>query len=310
MGNGIWSTATNQAVSGVKIATGTNFAYDSYARRNASAEAHDSVNVTIPNKAGVKIRECRDSADHPNSKAKVIMFDETGSMGNVPRQMQKELKRVFGLTLDKGVKDVQIAVAAYGDALNYERAPIQVSQFESDNAIDDALDNLFLEGNGGGNGGETPNLVWYYLAHYAELDSLEKRGIKGHIYMVADEVPLELDSSTIEKYIGDSPRGGLSTEAIVDDLLKKFDVTILLVDNSSAKWQRSYERYSSLFGPDNVIVLEGTNAIPETIAGLIALDEGVDSKVVLDELSDSKELARVIGGVVANRNDKARKGLR
>ena len=41
------------------------------------------------------IRESRDSAEHPQSLAIAVLFDVTGSMGAVPRQLQKKLPKLL-----------------------------------------------------------------------------------------------------------------------------------------------------------------------------------------------------------------------
>lgn len=310
MGGGTYSAATYRAVTQSKIDSGTSFAYDSHARATG-AGAHKSVSPKTLNKAGINIRECIDTTEHPSTKPMVIGFDQTGSMGHIPREMQTRLKTVFALTTDRGVADVQIAVSAYGDAKNAERAPLQISQFEADNRIDDALDNLYLEGLGGGNNGETANLLWYYLAHYTQLDSFDKRGVKGKLYMIADEVALTVDATDIKNVIGDEPRGDLSNQGIVNDLTKLYDVTILLINNWSAKTQGSEKFYADLFGPDNVVVVESTNGIPELIAGMFAYDAGVDLDSITGTLatSSSQELATNVRNTIERRTGKA-SGLR
>ena len=275
MGGGSWSAATYSAVASARVASGTAFSYDRTAKATGRYKAHESNDPKRLNAAGLNVRESRDSVEHPFSKPMVIGFDQTGSMGSVPGEMQARLKTVFQLTLDKGVKDVQVAVAAYGDAANDERVPLQISQFESDNRIDDALDNLFLEGNGGGNGGETSNLLFYYLAYHTELDCFDKRGEKGKVYLIADERQVPITAAHVKKYIGDGePLGDLSYEGIAAAVTEKYDVTILLINNRSAQGQRSEEFYSNLFGPDNVVIVQDTKAIPEMIAGLFAYDLG------------------------------------
>lgn len=304
MGGGSWSAATYRAVSGAKMASGTSFSYGTTAKATGRYEAHESLDPSKLNAAGQNVRESRDSAEHPNSKAMVIGFDQTGSMGSIPGAMQASLKTVFQLTLDKGVEDVQIAIAAYGDAANNEYVPLQVSQFESDNRIDDCLDNLFLEGNGGGNGGETSNLLFYYLAYHTELDSLDKRGEKGKVYLIADERQVPITAEHVKKYIGDAePLGPLGFEAIADAVTQKYDVTILLINNSSAKWQRSEEFYSNLFGPDNVVIIQDIKAIPEMIAGLFAYDMGRSVDDITADLTASvgKEIAVRVGDAIARR---------
>lgn len=274
MGGGSWSAAAYSAASATRAATGTSFAYDRTAKATGRYEAHALVDPKALNKAGENIRESLDTDEHPFTKPMVIGFDQTGSMGTIPGEMQKKLNTVFDLTTAKGVEDVQIAVAAYGDAANGEYVPLQISQFESGIKIDEALNVLFLEGHGGGNDGETSNLLFYYLAYHTRTDAYDKRGVKGKVYLIADEKQIPITPAHIEKYIGEQPLGDLSFEGIAAAVTEKWDVTILLINNSAAKWQRSEEFYGNLFGPDNVVIVQDVSAIPEMIAGLFAYDLG------------------------------------
>jgi len=192
MGLGSWSASSYSKSTASKIASGTTFGYDSTARSTGLYKAHESLDPTVKNADGKQIRESRDSVDHPNSVPIVVGFDATGSMGSVPRVVQKKLSGLFGLLTRKGyVEDPQISITAYGDA-ECDRVPLQISQFESDNKIDDNLDNLFLEGGGGGNGGETASLLWYYLINHTATDAWDKRGKKGYLFVIADERALDL----------------------------------------------------------------------------------------------------------------------
>src|SRR5690606_17085408 len=99
---------------------------------------------------GVTVRESRDSADHPEALAIAVLFDVTGSMGNVPRTLQTKLPDLLGLLLRKGyVEHPHILFGAIGDA-TCDRAPLQIGQFEADNRMDDDLERILLEGGGGG----------------------------------------------------------------------------------------------------------------------------------------------------------------
>lgn len=308
MGGGSWSSVTYAAVTGDKIRSGSTFGYDTYSKKTGIYEAHADLDPKRLNAAGLNIREARDSLEHPLSKPMVIAFDQTGSMGSIPRRMQERLKTVFNLTLDKGIEDVQVAVGAYGDATNHERVPLQISQFESDNRIDDCLDNIFIEGMGGGNDGETSNLLFYYLAHHTALDSFEKRGEKGKLYVIADEKQVAINADHIKDFIGDAqPLGDITFAGIAADLTKTWDVTILLINNYSAKSQRSLEFYSELFGPDNVIVVQDADTIPETIAALFAFDMGrpIDSITADLATTAGKEVATRVGTTLEQRGSKA-----
>lgn len=279
MGGGAWSANVYSSSTRAKISAGTTFGYDRTAKSTGSYKAHEALDPKGVNATGVNIRESRDNTEHPNSVPIVVGFDATGSMGSVPRTVQEKLAGLFGLLLRKGyVEDPQISVAAYGDAY-CDRVPLQISQFESDNRIDDNLDKLFLEGGGGGNNGETQTLLWYYLAHHTATDAWEKRGKKGYLFVIADERALDLRPEHVKDFIGDGqPVGDLTAAGLIKEVQKKWDVVILLINNGTAKMQGSEEHYKQLVGKNNVLVVEDPSSIAETIGLAIGVKEGtVDS---------------------------------
>lgn len=288
MGGGSWDATTYAATTRSKIDSGTSFGYTS-ATRSADRSVWSAHEDLDPKKvagtaspfAGKTVRESRDSVDHPNSVPIATIFDATGSMGMVPRVTQEKLAGLFGLLLRQGyVEDPQIMIGAYGDAY-CDRVPLQISQFESDNRIDDNLDKLFLEGGGGGNGGETQSLAWYYLAYHTVTDAWEKRGKKGYAFFVADEVALDLLPEHVNNSIGDGePMGKLDVESLAEALSEKWDVYILLIDNWSAKFQGSEKFYKGLFGEKHVLVVEDETSVTETIALALGVLEGT---IDLDE---------------------------
>jgi hypothetical protein len=215
--------------------------------------------------------------------------------------MQTKLAGLFGLLLRKGyVEDPQIAISAYGDAFT-DRVPLQFSQFESDNRIDDNLDKLFLEGNGGGNRGETSSLAWYYTIHHTATDAWEKRNKKGYLFMIADEVPLEITAEHVKEYIGDDqPLSSLKTEDLAKALQEKWEVYVLLIDNSAAAMQGSEARYIELFGRRHVLIVEDPDNITEIIGLAIGAAEGTvdDLDQAEDDLLEVGANALAIKGAV------------
>jgi len=282
MGYGSWSPDEYLKASARRAATGGDFGYTrsmgSTSRSNW--KAHEALDPKVkagdgsPH-AGLVMRESRDNDEHPNSLPIAVIFDATGSMGAVPRTVQKKLKDLFGLLIRKNyVDDPQVMVGAYGDAY-VDRVPLQISQFESDNKIDENLDNLFVEGGGGGNMGETVPLAWYYLAHHTSTDAFEKRGKKGYAFFIADERALDLRTSQIKDNLGiDEVVGSGTAEEIAKALQAKWEVFILLINNSSALMQHSAEQYEALFGKAHVLPVQDPEAITETIAVTLGIMEG------------------------------------
>ena len=92
-------------------------------------------------------RECRDSGEHPATIPVILALDVTGSMGpasaEVAKKMNEVMTRLYGT-----VKDVEFLAMGIGD-LAYDRAPIQISQFESDIRIAEQLDRIWMEHGGG-----------------------------------------------------------------------------------------------------------------------------------------------------------------
>ena len=148
-----------------------------------SREIHESMK---PENA--LLRESRDSDNHPNSFPIVIGLDVTASMGNIPKHfMDHGLPKIISGLMEVGIPDPQILLLGIGDHKS-DKSPLQVGQFESaDEEMDMWLERIWLESGGGGNGGESYKLAWYYAANHIVTDAFEKRGQKGMIITIGDE---------------------------------------------------------------------------------------------------------------------------
>jgi len=94
---------------------------------------------------GIKIRESRDSAEHPESTAIILGLDVTGSMGMIAEHIAKNSlgSLMLGIYEKQPVKDPQIMVMGIGDVA-CDQAPLQASQFESDIRIGQQLCDCLL----------------------------------------------------------------------------------------------------------------------------------------------------------------------
>lgn len=260
-----------------RAATNTSFAYSQTMSQAPvqDRKVHEKLDPKRRNSNGERVRESLDTDMHPNTVPIVVGFDETGSMGSVPRTLQQKLAGLKGATLRAGLVDAQLLFGAYGDAKIDEAAPVQVGHFESGTEMEDWLNDIYLEGYGGGNGGETSGLFIHFLAEASRLDSL-KRGKKGYLILTGDEVPHRLITrQEIKKYLDEDIEQDLTIEEVVAAAKEKYQIFFFLINNSTAHQQNSQAVWSKLLGDKNVIVVENPDTISEQIALLVARYEGV-----------------------------------
>lgn len=262
-----------------------------------AAGVHDMLNIKG------KIRESRDSDAHPESLAIAVIFDETGSMGTVPRALQQKIPSLMGLVLRKGyVKDPQILFGAVGDYYS-DRAPIQIGQFESGIEMDDCITNIYLEGNGGGQNKESYQNIFYYFANRTSIDCHEKRGKKGYLFVIGDEHPYPTSSiKELEELVGVTEQAPVPVEASIAKCQEKYHVFFVIPQGSSYSNDPALKNHwKELLGPENVISLDDNEAVCETIATTIGLIEGtVDMLDIPAHLKDVGASDAVVGTVTTS----------
>jgi len=257
------------------------------ARANLPIQNVFSQTSTHPlmNPKGVKLRESRDSNQHPQSKGIVFALDVTGSMGEIPRLLAKEQLPVFMKLLENcKVRDPQLLFMAVGDATS-DYAPLQVGQFESTaELMDQWLTWCYLEGAGGGQGMESYELAMYFLATHTEMDCMVKRKERGYLFLTGDENPYPmLSKNIVEAVVGDRLDGDVSVKEVVAELQKSFTPFFLIPDvNRAGRCERVWR---DLLG-DNVLVLETGADVCYVSAGAILLSEG--------QVKSLKELIEVL----------------
>lgn len=170
------------------------------------------------------IRESRDSEEHPESYPIIIGLDVTGSMGFVPEYLVKEaFPTIIEKIMEAGIPDPQVCFMAFGDQ-RYDIYPIQVGEFESsDELMEKWLTKIYIEQGGGGDGAETPALVWYTALKKVVTDSWEKRGKKGVIITISDEAN-HLELVRIPQIFRDDVEGRVLTSDILDEVREKWNV--------------------------------------------------------------------------------------
>ena len=194
------------------------------------------------NPKGVKIRESRDSEEHPESYPIIIALDQTGSMGEIPELLVKNvLPDIMEKILAAGVPSPQICFMGIGDCCYREEGPLQVGQFESsDELMEKWLTKIFLEGKGGGNGHESYPLAWYFADRHIVTDSWEKRNKRGVLITIGDE-PCQrtLTKAQLDRYVNDGAEDDVISSELLERVQEKWHVFHIHCEGSH--WGYSFD---------------------------------------------------------------------
>lgn len=289
MGGSAWSDADYSARQQTRAATGaTAFQYSQTAQATGNVVVHPRMDAnSMKLHTGCKARESRDSAAHPCSTPIAVWFDVTGSMTSVPVVLQKKLGQLMKtITTHNYVDDPQILFGAIGDART-DRVPLQVGEFESGLEMDDVLGLVVLEGNGGGQGSESYELIPYLMSRHTVTDAWEKRGRKGYLFTIGDERPCHaVFRDHVKRLVGVDIEADIPFKEIVAEVLEKWEwfhvIPLAATDEQGNLYQTSHGRESvdewKKFLHERVIVLDDAAAICSTISMYIAYLEGaIDS---------------------------------
>ncbi len=222
---------------------------------------------------GVKLRESRDSATHPDSLGIVLALDVSGSMEDIPHALATKTLPQFMEAALTVVPDPQVLFMAIGNAFA-DRSPLQVGQFESEAALMDRwLSLLHIEAGGGGLC-ESYDLAMYFAARHTAMDCLEKRGKKGYFFLTGDEPPFfQLESAQVEHVIGEPIPAPIPIWELTAELLTKFHVFVLIPDAARAAREQTGAIWRVLLH-ERAIVMEASEDTAVVCALLIGITEG------------------------------------
>jgi hypothetical protein len=300
MGSGNWNTTVYTTRATSKAASGrSTFDYDDDFRAGRVSTINPLVDPKIvagpasPH-AGQVMREVMISDEHPNPTPIAVILDVTGSNIEAAKIAHSKMPQLHGLLQRKGyADDPQILFGAIGDAFS-DRFPLQLGQFESDNRMDEQLEALILEGNGGGQRSETYELAAYFLARHTYLQSYEELGKKGYAFFIGDEMPYDMirqnygghydRGHTMTSMIGDTLQEDISTAAIFKELQERYEVFFLFQKQGTYHEDEILPAWRKLLG-ERAVVLEDPSAVCEFIAGLLGmLEGGIDHEEAIADL--------------------------
>ncbi len=226
----------------------------------------------LMNPKGLKVRECRDSADHPDSLGIAFALDVTGSMGDIPHLLAtKELPNFMKLLMACGIAHPQLMFMAIGDA-NSDQAALQVGQFESTAALmDQWLTWSYIEGGGGGTGQESYDLAFYVAAQHTDMDNWAKRKKKGYLFITGDEQPYPAVSRHhIDGLLGEKLDEDIPLEEVVAAAAETYHTFFLIPD--LARGKKCEARWRQVLG-GHTITMESPLDACAVAAAIVGLTE-------------------------------------
>lgn len=235
-------------------------------------------------------REALDSAMSPNSRAVVLGVDVTGSMGlYLLSLIQTQLPNLVKELLVRYLFNPHIMFIGIGDVRAGDKAPLQVTQYESDLRMVEQLEKIWLEKHGGTNSFESYILAWYFVAKYCKIDCYDKRGEKGFIFTFGDEEPTpDLTPGELKEVFGDRPELDKRIVSATDCLemaSEKFHPYHIILHG------RNYDRcqiskWYDLMG-GHACDLEDYDCLPNLVCAIMDMYEGCSKTQAIDKIEDS-----------------------
>ena len=268
-------------------------------------DIHEELNPAV-----IARRESVDSDANPESTPIIIATDVTASMGILAETI---VKKGLGVIMEeiydrKPVPDPHLAIMAIGDAY-VDRSPLQVTQFEADIVLAEQVKNIFIEHGGGGNGGESYNLAWWFALNRVEADAISKRGRKGFLFTIGDEAPhAELTASAIRQFCGEEHAETTTSRALLESLERNWEVFHLIVDPVMSQPVR--ESWGDLL-QERAIFVEDHEDLAEVIVSTMQVIQGASVDDVAKSWSGSTELVvrNAVGGLTHRESPDADSGV-
>ena len=304
MGGGAWSRSAASHITQTNSTRSTNQVF--------SQNLSQSVATTM-SPMGLKFRESRKSANHPDPLGIMVFLDVTGSMGDIPEQLIKEtFPTMMEVIIKHGTPHPQVLFGAIGD--QNDRAPLQVGQFESAaEELNKCLGSVWLEGNGQGDHHEAYLLAWLVAARHTSMDNFEERGEKGILFTVGDEASHDiLTGQQLKKIMGYTESGDITDKQILAEAERSFEVFHIHINSTSQHRNHPgiFNYWKNLLG-ERFIVLEDKSQVAEVIGTTVAMLHGASLKNVTKDFDQhtaagvSKALAHMDGRLSTRVNQQA-----
>ncbi|MBI2041537.1 MAG: hypothetical protein HYT20_00775 [Candidatus Nealsonbacteria bacterium] len=207
----------------------------------------------------------------------VILCDVTGSMGKWPATIFSKLPYLdHELKTEYLGEDMEICFGAIGDA-NGDDYPLQMRQFVKGIEMKKALEELVIEGRGGGQLSETYELGALYCARKI---SMPRAIMKPVLIMIGDEKPYSyISPDQAEEFAKVKLERQLPAEVVFKELQKKFSVYLIrkpyeenLRNSISSLDKEIYGAWKDLLGASRIKDLSDPQRVVDVIFGILAIE--------------------------------------
>ena len=205
----------------------------------------------------------------------IVVVDQTGSMGEWPKIMFSKLPYLEHETQEYLGPDAEFCFMAIGDAHNGEQYPLQVRPFAKGLDLKKRLEELVIEGQGGGQHTETYELAALFAAERVSMP----KAIKPIIIFIGDEEPYDtISKDHALNLCGVKTEKTQTTKSVFDKLKDKMAVYFIQKSyggggsaNSISSDDRStHNAWSNLLGDDHIAVLPSAERVVDVIFGILA----------------------------------------
>ena len=247
----------------------------------------------------INMRESCDSEDSPNSTPVILAFDVTGSMGYLAAEIAKNSlnKTAIELYDKQPVSNPHIMCAAITSPDNYGGGFLQVTQFEADIRVVEQL--LELKVGFGGNRYSFDSLIWYFAAKHTSIDSYKKRGKKGFLFVIGDEIcgaqhGESLSVKEVKDVFNDDITHNLPLKNVYKMASEMYEIYHIVADRASS--MESWEAF--LPGRVAYIAAKDIQYLSEVITTIMQMANGMEKRTAISQWP--KEVQSVVENAVTH----------
>lgn len=209
----------------------------------------------------------------------IIVVDQTGSMGEWPKIMFSKLPYLEHEAKEYLGDDAEFCFMAIGDAHNNEKYPLQVRPFAKGLDLKKRLEELVIEGQGGGQHTETYELAALFAAERIEMP----KAIKPIIIFIGDEETYDVISKDHALDLcGVKTEKPLPTAKVFEKLKEKMSVYFIQKSYGSggsanvvsSDDRNTHDSWEKLVGNDHIAMLPSAERVVDVIFGILAKETG------------------------------------